>query len=282
MAYSGNRFGNGYGGRYGNGYGNYFGRGYGGWGGGYGGWGWGGYWPWYGGLGLGLDWGYPYDYGYSYPDSNDYYYTYAPSDYDQSGVVVDSGVTAPQQVAESAAIAPSISATEQQWSSEAMQYYSEARDAFLQGDYQNALRLGGHAAVDAPQNAKVHELISLCLFALGKYRPAANEAHAAMALGPIADWSDLYGCYNNVDKYTTQLRALEKAATANPKDAADQYLLGYQYLMIGARDNAKTEFADAVKLTPKDKLAAHYLQELQSNSPLTPPAMASRPPSKSL
>ena len=52
--------------------------------------------------------------------------------------------------------------------------------------------------------------------------------------------------------------------------------------MTGARDNAKTEFADAVKLTPNDKLAGHYLQELKSNAPLTPPAMASRPQGKSM
>ena len=52
--------------------------------------------------------------------------------------------------------------------------------------------------------------------------------------------------YNNVNKYTTQLRALEKAAAKHPKDAADHFLLGYHYLMIGARDNAKTELADAV------------------------------------
>ena len=161
---------------------------------------------------------------------------------------------------------------DQQGANEALQFYSEARTAFLEGDYHNALRLGGHAAVDAPRNPKVHELISLALFALGNYRPAASEAHAAMALGAIADWKDLYAYYNDANKYTTQLRALEKAAESNPKNAADHFLLGYQYLMTGARDNAKTEFADAVKLTPKDKLASHYLQELQSNSPLTPPA----------
>ena len=37
-----------------------------------------------------------------------------------------------------------------------------------------------------------------------------------MALGTIADWKDLYAHYNDVNKYTTQLRALEKAETANP------------------------------------------------------------------
>jgi Tfp pilus assembly protein PilF len=73
------------------------------------------------------------------------------------------------------------------------------------------------------------------------------------------------------------LRALEKASTDNPKSAADHFLLAYQYLMTGARDNAKTELAAAVKLTPNDKLAGQFLQQLESNSPLKPPAMATNP-----
>jgi tetratricopeptide (TPR) repeat protein len=282
MGYGGH-FGNGYGG-YGNRYGSYFGRGgYGG----YGGWGWGGYGPWYGGWGVGLDWGYPYDYGYYYPDAGDYYYSYAPTSYAGAGTVavVDPVITATQPLAQPAPspseIATTTSADAQQETDEALQFYSEARAAFLQGDYQNALRLGCHAAVESPRNSKVHELISLALFASGKYAPAAGEAHAAMALGTIAGWNDLYAYYNNADRYTTQLRALEKAVVANPKDVADRFLLGYHYLMIGARNNAKTELAEAAKLTPSDKLASHYLQELQSNAPLTPPQMASKPQGKS-
>ena len=91
-----------------------------------------------------------------------------------------------------------------------MKFYSKARAAFLHGDYQNALRLASHAAVDAPRNPKVHELISLALFALGNYGPAAGEAHAAMALGPIADWKDLFGYYNDAEKYTAQLAAWKR------------------------------------------------------------------------
>jgi len=231
-----------------------------------------------------LGWGYPYDYdyGYYYPEAGDYYYSYAPTSYDNSVAVADAATAPPQQIAGTSGVAKATSTEDQQAADESLQFYSEARTAFLQGDYKNALRLGGHAAVDAPRNPKVHELISLALFALGKYAPAAGEAHAAMALGKIADWNDLYGYYNDANKYTTQLRVLEKAAAANPKDPADEFLLGYHYLMIGARDNAKKEFGDAVKLTPKDKLAAQYLQELQSNLPLTPPAMASRPQGKAL
>src|SRR5208282_5003624 len=154
------------------------------------------------------------------------------------------------------------------------------------------LWLAGQAGLEAPRNSKVHELISLALFASRDYTAAASEAHAAMALGPIADWNDLFGYYYDpqnstsqlsdleVAKYTNQLRALEKAETDNPKSAADHFLLGYHYLMIGARENAKGQIAEAVKLSPKDKLAAQYLQELQSNKPLAPPQMASKPQDK--
>jgi len=287
-----------FGGRYGrsfagqHGWDNYFRSGWGGRGWGWG-WGWGGYWPWYAGWGLG--WGYPFDYGYSYYYPNvgdyyysypqtgygDYYYSYPQTSYGDTGMVMAPDAATPRQSADSSLPATTTS-DGQQGATEATEFYSEARAAFLQGDYQNALRLAGHAGLDAPQNPKVHELISLALFASGNYRAAASEAHAAMALGTIADWKDLYAYYNDVAKYTTQLRALEKAAIADPNSAAEHFLLGYQYLMTGARENAKAEFAQAVKLTPDDKLANHYLQELQSNVPLTPPEMASRPQGQSL
>jgi tetratricopeptide (TPR) repeat protein len=156
-------------------------------------------------------------------------------------------------------------------------HYSAGRAAFLEGDYRHALRLAGHAAVDAPQNPKVHELISLSLFALGNYSAAASEAHAAMTLGPIAEWKDIFGYYNNADKYTAQFRALEKASTDDTKSAAEHFLLAYHYLITGARDSAKRELADAVKLTPNGKLASYYLKQIESNSPLTPPQMATEP-----
>ncbi len=250
--------------------------------GGWGGWGWGwglGWgWPW-----GGWDWGWGYPYAYSlynyYPNYGDYYYTY-PSDnvYSQPYAGTEYSAAYPPADNENYSgvnTTPTTQqqATQQQTASEAEQYYDQARQYFENGDYQNALRMGAHAEIEAPGNAKVHELLSLALFATGKYAPAASEAHAAMAMGQIADWNALYGYYNDVNKYTEQLRALEKAARDNPNSAADRFLLGYQYLMIGAHDDAKAELADAVKLTPKDKLAAYYLNELNANKPLTPPPM---------
>ncbi len=271
-----------------------------------GGWGWGGYSPWYSGWDWG--WGSPYVYSaYSYPDTgyyptyyptvNNYYtdggsypsasgyypsggyndYSYAPDDYySGANVAVDPGAAVPQAADVPPQPAPTAAA-EQSGTPDALQYYSEARADFLQGDYQNTLRLAGHAELEAPENPRVHELLSLALFASGNYTAAASEAHAAMAMGPIAEWTDLYSYYNDVNKYTTQLRALEKAAANNPKSAADHYLLGYQYLMMGARPSAQAQFADAVELAPNDKLAAHYLAELKANSPLTPPQITAPP-----
>ena len=37
------------------------------------------------------------------------------------------------------------------------------------------------------------------------------------------------------EKYTVQLRALEKTVIDNPQSAPNHFLLGYHYLMIGAR-----------------------------------------------
>ena len=179
---------------------------------GYGGYGWGGFWPWFGGWDLGFNWGYPYDYGYYYPDLGDYYYSYAPADY------VDGGMPAAPDGAPSqlppATMSPSPTMPEQQQEAgDAIHFYSEARTAFLQNDYGGGLRLAEHSAVEAPGNAKVHELISLAMFALKNYTAAASKAHAAMALGPIADWNDLFGYYNDPQNYTAALATWKSKST---------------------------------------------------------------------
>ena len=221
------------------------------------GWATGGFWPALAASDWG--WGYPYARGY-YPNGNNYYFVYPPV------------ATAPPK-----AIDDRLAANE-----EARKYYADAKAAFLEGDYRNALRLASHAGVESPQNPQVHELISLALFAAGNYPDAAAEAHAALSLGTITDWNGLYRYYHDVDKYATHLRALEQSVIENPKSAAEHFLLGYHYLMTGARDNARTQFAQAVRLTPSDKLAGHFLRQLQINGPLTPPPqMASRPQGKS-
>ena len=45
--------------------------------------------------------------------------------------------------------------------------------------------------------------MSLSAFASGDYRAAAAYAHAALALGPPADWNSLSGYYGDVSAYQT-------------------------------------------------------------------------------
>ena len=96
------------------------------------------------------------------------------------------------------------------------------------------------------------------------------------------DWPNLYGYYNDADRYTGQFRKLEKAVSDTPTSAPAQFLVGYHYLMTGAKAEAKAHFAEAAKLTPNDKLAQHILKQLDSNSPVTPPPLPKQPEGKPL
>jgi len=233
----------------------YFGNAYGGWGGG-------GYSPAY--TDWGSNWGDPYPYGGNQAVGN-YYYSYVPDDSAANAVMDPGEADLPQPPSPSV---PQATATEP---------LSEARSAFLDGDYRNALRLALHAEVESPQDARPHELAALALFALGDYLGAASRAHVALVLGAPSDWNSLYGYYNDAEKYTGQLRRLEKTVAAAPNSAYGHFLLGYHYLMIGAKDNAKTHFAKAAKLTPDDKLAGHILRQLQAGGDVTPPELPRRP-----
>lgn len=149
---------------------------------------------------------------------------------------------------------PSESTAKESLTAPGPEYFEQAREVFRSGQYQDALRLGGHAAVEAPRNPEVHELASLTLFALKDYRGAAMEAHAALMLGPPIDWPTLYSYYENVDAYTSQLRALEKFVRDQPKALEGHFLLGYHFIMAGHKDAAKKELQEAITLEPRDKL----------------------------
>ena len=164
-------------------------------------------------------------------------------------------------------------------------YFAQAQGAFSEGHYKDALRMANHAAVESPQNPKAHELMSLSLFALGDYRGSAIEAHAALALGPAADWPTLYGYYGDDSKYTTQLRALEKYSKENPDAADAHFLRAYHNLMMGHRPQFKEQMSEAAKLTPKDKLAGELLKKYgdgsKTDAPPEPPSVLKETPRKS-
>jgi tetratricopeptide (TPR) repeat protein len=147
------------------------------------------------------------------------------------------------------------------------QYLAGARDAFRQANYSDALRLAGHAAVETPRDVDVHNLLMMAMFAAGNYRGATMEAHAAASLGQPMHWDTLYAFYGDVKPYTEQLRALEKFVAANPSDPGARFLLGYQYLMMGHNDAAKTELTKSLLQAPKDRLAANLLVQVGGTVP---------------
>ncbi len=205
------------------------------------------YWPWWNsGYGYGGDY-YGYDYPYYY--QNDYGYDNYP--------VYEQGTAAQPQQDEYA------SAGTQDMGG---QYFAEAAEAFHAGDYRRALKFAGHAAIESPQNPKAAELMSLASFALGDYRSAAMQAHAALAFGPKPDWNTVYGYYGNVNTYAQQLRALERYSDSNPKSADAHFVLAYQYLITGYTKNAAEELDQVVKLTPQDKLASEIADHLSGRS----------------
>lgn len=227
----------------------------------------------YGGLGFGPFWGfggYPfYDFSYlpyfgygggGYPYAGDYDYGY-PYDYGVGGYGYSAPV-ATYAATDDMAYEPISPADEGAVAGEEGGFLSAAMDAFRRGDYHDAIRLAEHAAVDTPRDVKVHRLMSQALFALKVYPAAAVEAHAALALGPAIDWNALQGYYGDVANYTTQLRALEKYAGDHPKAADGVFLLGYQYQMLGYQDQARQQFANALKLVPADKVASKAITDL--------------------
>jgi len=150
-------------------------------------------------------------------------------------------------------------------------YFDQALAAFRAGNYQEALRLAGHAAIDMRNDARPHELASLALFALGEYRGASMEAHAALSLGQPADWATRYSYHNDLPTYQRQLDALTKYAGEHSDSMDAKFVLAYHNLMMGHRDLAVQQLGDVVKAAPNDQLAARLLESIGGKTPTPAP-----------
>jgi hypothetical protein len=221
---------------------------------------------------------YPYDYGYEYPYYSPYYDYYSYPYYTS-----DSGYSSypePSYLYESEA--PLTATTSGQYgTTTGEQFYDDALAAFREGDYQTAARMAAHALIDMPREAKVHELMSLSMFALGNYRGAAMEAHAALVLGPVADWPTLYAYYDNLHTYTSQLDALENYVHAHPSSMSARFVLAYHDLMMGHIHAAEGLLSQVVGKVPQDKVAAALLKQLESHGSTIGNIAAVLPPANS-
>jgi tetratricopeptide (TPR) repeat protein len=140
--------------------------------------------------------------------------------------------------------------------------FDQARSAFYQGNYQQALQLTDQALKEMPSDANLHEFRALCLFALGQYREAASTLYAVLSVGPGWDWTTMVSLYPDVDTYTAQLRKLEAYLDANPGANDARFVLAYQYLTTGYKDQAKDQFAMLAKAVPNDAVTKQYYEML--------------------
>jgi tetratricopeptide (TPR) repeat protein len=158
--------------------------------------------------------------------------------------------------------------------------FDQARAAFLEGKYDQALKLTDEAIAQMPRDAVLHEFRSLVLFALKRYPESAAALHAVLAVGPGWDAKTLSSLYSDLDIYTAHLRALEAARNNDPKAADVRFLLGYHYLTCGYPDEAAAEFRRAAELRPKDTVAASLAATLspRDSQPAQAPAGAAPKP----
>lgn len=152
-----------------------------------------------------------------------------------------------------------------------------ARQAFYDGNYDQALQLINKALALAPRDAAVNEFRSLCLFALGQYQDSAATIHAVLAAGPGWDWTTMISLYGDADAYSQQLRQLEEAVRSNPDVAANHFLLGYHYLTGNHKDAAVKQWQDASRLASNDQLSAELVKMYSPQDQNSQPPAAQAP-----
>lgn len=179
-------------------------------------------------------------------------------------------ISAPAEVESSATVEPAATA--------ASSKFDDARAAFFDGKYDDALKLTDAAIALTPNDAVLHEFRSLVLFALQRYKESAAEIHSVLDVGPGWDWKTLIGLYSHSDVYTNQLRALESAYDKEPKSAAIRFLLGYHYLTCYHQESALKMFKQALELQPNDTVAASLVRMLSPASAPSQPTPASPAP----
>jgi tetratricopeptide (TPR) repeat protein len=214
-------------------------------------------------------------YAFGYSDySNPYYAESMPVSYSEPVLTMPVAPTQePAAQATAAPLPPGVTP-------EAVAKFDQARAAFLEGRYDEALKLTDAAVAQMPRDAVLHEFRSLVLFALQRYAESAAAIHAVLDVGPGWDWKTMSSLYPSTEVYTKQLRALEAARDKDPKTADLRFLLGYHYLTLGHQDAALSSFRRAAELQPKDTVAAALVATLSPRDaqPAKAPATAAPKP----
>ncbi len=139
------------------------------------------------------------------------------------------------------------------------QYIAAGEQAFKSGQYESAIRSWQHALVEDPANGGVAMMMAQALFAIGQYDAAASAVQVGMQSLEQAQWGNLVKNYRelypNIQNYSTQLKALEKARDTKPDDPALRFLLGYHFGYLGYPKEAVRELDKCLDRQPQDQAA---------------------------
>jgi tetratricopeptide (TPR) repeat protein len=145
-----------------------------------------------------------------------------------------------------------------------------AREEFLNGHYERSLSVLDGALAKAPDDAVLHELRALDLFAMQRYKKAAGTLYAVLSVGPGWDWTTMISLYPDVDVYTQQLRALESYVRENPQSPDGHFVLAYHYMTAGHDQAAARQFQQVVQLSPNDQISRQILAMITPSSASSP------------
>ncbi len=89
------------------------------------------------------------------------------------------------------------------------------------------------------------------------------------SLSGVPSWGQVYGVYQNLDTFTTQLRQLEYDAKQHPQEVHARFLLGFLYMVMGHQAEAQEQLAQVAQQMPNDKVAAKLLSQAGGQAPET-------------
>ncbi len=144
----------------------------------------------------------------------------------------------------------------------AARYLKDARKAFREQKYGEAAKLGAMSAVAQYDDPKLHQLLTLAMFADEDYLGAAVEARAAIHYGEAPDTESL-SLYEDRDHHGRQLEKLEAAIEKHPIPSAPAFVLAYHYLLLDRKDDAKAALKDCISYAPNDEMAKCLLRVLE-------------------
>jgi tetratricopeptide (TPR) repeat protein len=196
--------------------------------------------------------------GYAYDPYCDY--DYYPGEAMAAAPPQDDGLAAANQAPE---ITPKTAARD---TDNSRVFAEKGETDFKSRDYKGAVYAWKHAVVDDPTNGVLLMMLAQAFFATGQYNDAAGVVQQAMQVLPKEDWGvvvkNYKELYANIQDFTDQLRALEKAVKEKPNDPALRFLAGFQYAYLGYPKEAVDQLDKGLKFAPGDHTAKKLRDEM--------------------